>query len=82
MAVELFGTSNSSTEYNVLHHEHDFIIPQIVDYEKRSPYIECITCETSYCILCGKILNNSDTYCTIQKIDKVLHEEIWSQECK
>jgi hypothetical protein len=70
------------TEYNVLHHEHDFIIPQIVDYEKMYQYTKCITCETSYCILCGKILNNSDTYRIIQKIDKVLHEEIWSQECK
>jgi len=80
MDVELFETNSSTTEYNVLHHEHYFIIPQVVNHEKKSQYIQCITGETSYCILCGKIMDNSDTYCIIQKIDKVLHQEIWSQE--
>ena len=29
----------------------------------------------------GSVLLN-ESYCITQKIDKVLHKEIWSQECK
>ena len=65
MGTKLFSPNNSTTNCNVLHHEHDFIIPQLLDYENVT---QCITCETCYCDLCGKMLNNEQE-CSCDNID-------------
>jgi len=56
MGIKLFSTNNSTTNCNFLHHEHDFIMPQLLEYENVLRSTRCITCETCYCILCGKML--------------------------
>ena len=41
-----------------LEHEHDFVIHELLVHEKPSQHAQCITCDISYCLLCGKISNN------------------------
>jgi len=38
-------------------HEHDLITLEIRNYEKVSHCTQCVTCEASYCLLCGKMSN-------------------------
>ena len=68
MGIKLFSTNNSTTNCNFLHHEHDFIMPQLLEYENVLRSTRCITCETCYCILCGKMLNNEQE-CSYDTID-------------
>ncbi|MGA9843010.1 MAG: hypothetical protein WBQ25_11905, partial [Nitrososphaeraceae archaeon] len=57
-----------STSSRILMHEHDFFIHKLLDYEKALLLVQCITCEASYCLLCGK-MSNKDKECFCQSID-------------
>ena len=53
---------------NIILQEHDLIIRETGDYEKVSKCKQCVTCEASYCLLCGKMSNNEDE-CACYNID-------------
>lgn len=62
MDVQWFGAIESPTNDKILIHEHDFIIHEVIDYEETSLHARCVTCDTSYCLLCGKMSTKETEY--------------------
>ena len=54
--AELFNYGVNKNEKLV--HEHDFIPMKIAD--RRNCYVHCLTCDSYFCLSCGKTLNIHD----------------------
>jgi hypothetical protein len=57
-----FGAIESPTNDKILIYEHDFIIHEVIDYEEASMHTRCVTCDASYCLLCGKMSTKETEY--------------------